>query len=221
MIIKKLQSIPMLSNINSDVLNKHLKDRNIYIQSYSKGETVHNKKDSCYTLDIVIGGSLIAYSLLGNGSATTMFEFKTHSILGASLLFGENNSYPFNIYCLVDCKLLHVTRKALSEFLHDYNFVINYIKSLSQNSQGINQKIEMFTQKTLRENILDYLKQQSVIQKSSNIVLPLSKKELADYLGVQRPSLFRELKKLKDENIIDIDNRTISIKINNKFVYYH
>jgi Mn-dependent DtxR family transcriptional regulator len=30
-------------------------------------------------------------------------------------------------------------------------------------------------------------------------------------LGVQRPSLFRELKKMKDEGIIEIDNRTIQL----------
>ena len=52
---------------------------------------------------------------------------------------------------------------------------------------------------------MDYLKQQSIIQGSSKIVLPFSKKELADYLGVQRPSLFRELKKMKDEGIIEIE----------------
>ena len=70
----------------------------------------------------------------------------------------------------------------------------------------------MFTQRTLRENIMNYLKQQTIIQKSSVILLPISKRQLADYLGVQRPSLFRELKKLKEEGIIEINNRTIAIK---------
>lgn len=59
---------------------------------------------------------------------------------------------------------------------------------------------------------MDYFKQQTIIQKSSVILLPMSKRQLADYLGVQRPSLFRELKKLKEEGIIEINNRTITIK---------
>ncbi|MDD3137830.1 MAG: helix-turn-helix domain-containing protein, partial [Lachnospiraceae bacterium] len=68
------------------------------------------------------------------------------------------------------------------------------------------------TQRTLRENIMDYFKQQAIIQKSSVIIIPISKKQLADYFGVQRPSLFRELKKLKEEGIIEISNHTITIK---------
>lgn len=88
---------------------------------------------------------------------------------------------------------------------------MRYIKSLSQNSQGMNRKIAMFTQKSLRENILDYLAVQTVRQQSATITLPVTKKQLADYFGVQRPSLFREFKKLVDEQIITIDNRTITI----------
>jgi CRP-like cAMP-binding protein len=48
------------------------------------------------------------------------------------------------------------------------------------------------------------LRQQSVIQGTSRITLPIIKRELADYLGVQRPSLFRELKKMKDEGMVGI-----------------
>ena len=179
---------------------------------YSKGVTVHNANETCRTLDIVLSGSLVAFSLSTNGSATTMFEFSQESVIGANLLFGENHSYPFNIYCLTDCQIIHIDINAVLEFLHDYNFTLHYIKSISQNSQGINQKIAMFTQRTLRENILHYFKQEAIIQKSSVILLPMSKRQLADYLGVQRPSLFREIKKLKEEGIIEINNRTIAIK---------
>ena len=64
---------------------------------------------------------------------------------------------------------------------------------------------------------MDYFKQQTIIQKSSVILLPMSKRQLADYLGVQRPSLFRELKKLKEEGIIEINNRTITNRVGGKF----
>jgi len=108
-----------------------------------------------------------------------------------------------------DAQILHVTRKSVSDFLRDYHFAMQFIKMLSLNSQKLNRRITMATQKTLRENLLEYFRQQSILQHSNSIMLPISKKQLADYLGVQRPSLFRELKNLKDEGIIDITNRKI------------
>ena len=211
MTIGELQKISLLSKMDTVVLDRCLAENQVLIRHYSKGVTVHHQHDVCTALDVVLSGNLVAYSLSENGSANSMFEFQKNSIIGANLLFGDNNTYPLNIYSVTACDLLHLSRNAVMEFLHDYHFVMQYIKSLSMNSQGMNRKITMLTQKTLRENIMDYLKQQSIIQDSSKIVLPFSKKELADYLGVQRPSLFRELKKLKDEGIIVIDNRTIQL----------
>lgn len=212
MTAEAIQKIPMFSNLRIDLLKTHLGNHSIYVQNYAKGATVYNQNDSCNRLDVVLSGGLVAYTLSENGSATTMFEFQKDSMIGANLLFGESHAYPLNIYCRVDCRLLHVTKDAVLEYLHDYHFVMHYVKSLSLNSQSMNRKISMMTQKNLRENIIFYLKQQFIIQKSSTVILPISKRELADYLGVQRPSLFREFKKLKDEGIIDFNNRSIVIK---------
>ena len=210
--IDVLRKISLFSDIKESDLEKLIAGNHIYQKHYSKGVTIHNANDTCLTLDIVLSGNLVAYSLSINGSSTTMFEFNKGSVIGANLLFGVNHSYPLNIYCLTDCQIIHIDINAVLEFLHDYNFTLQYIKSISQNSQGMNQKIAMFTQRTLRENIMNYFKQQTIIQKSSTILLPMSKRQLADYFGVQRPSLFRELKKLKEEGIIEISNRTITIK---------
>lgn len=206
-----VEAIPLFSQLPPDELMLLISDNQMYLKNYSKGATVYNQKDSCRTLDIVLSGSLVAYSLSENGSAMTMFEFSKGQILGANLLFGDSHEYPFTFYCMSDAQVLHVTKKAVSDFLHDYHFTMQFIKMLSYNSQKLNRRITMATQKTLRENLLEYLRQQSVLQRSNNIVLPISKKQLADYLGVQRPSLFRELKNLKDEGIIDVFNRTIRL----------
>lgn len=183
----------------------------IKIKKYAKGETLYNQGCLCNSLDIVVTGSLTAYSLAENGSSTIMFEFKKDSIIGANLLFATNNIYPLNIYCSSECKLIHIEKTVVEELLHNYDFVMSYVKSLSKNSLGLNQKIAMFSRKTLRQNIFEYLSQQSLIQHSQTVYLPFSKKEFADYLGVQRPSLFRELKKMQLDGIISIDNRKISI----------
>lgn len=211
MIIEEIRHIPLLSEIDTAVLDRCIAENQLFVRHYAKRAMVHHQYEACSVLDVVLSGNLAAYSLSENGSANSMFEFRENSIIGANLLFGDNNIYPLNIYSVTACDLLLISRNGVMEFLHDYHFVMQYIKSLSLNSQGMNRKITMLTQNTLRENLMDYLKQQSIIQGSSKIVLPFSKKELADYLGVQRPSLFRELKKLKEEGTIEIDNRTIRL----------
>lgn len=204
-----IKCVPILQSVtNTELL---VSQGQIKIKRYFKGETVYNQGCLCNSLDIVVTGSLIAYSLTESGSSTIMFEFKKDSIIGANLLFASNNIYPLSIYCSSECKLIHIEKTTVETLLHNYDFVMSYVKSLSQNSLGLNHKIAMFSRKTLRQNIYEYLLQQSIVQHSQTVYLPFSKKEFADYLGVQRPSLFRELKKMQFDGIISIDNRKIKI----------
>ncbi len=200
-------NIPFFAGVNQSVLEQVT----IVSKKYTKGITVHAQGDTCKSMDIVLSGSLVAYALSQNGSENVLFEFCKNSIVGANLLFGNANQYPMNIYCTEDSELLHINKSDVELLLHDYQFTVNFVKSISLNSQSMNKKITIYTKKSLRENLLDYFGALSAEQNSKTIILPVSKKQLADYFGVQRPSLFRELKQMKDEGLIKICNRQIKI----------
>ncbi|MEA5012235.1 MAG: Crp/Fnr family transcriptional regulator [Angelakisella sp.] len=210
--IAELKGLSLFHSINYSVLDRLIQEKQIYKRTYYKGATVHEQSTECSVMDVVCSGRLVAYSLTTNGSETVVFEFGTGSIIGANLLFGDRNRYPMSIYCTDDCALLHISKFGTEELLKEYEFVMQFVKSLSLNSQGMNQRIAMYTQKSLRENLMDYLLALYTQQKSKSVLLPVTKKQLADYFGVQRPSLFRELKRMKDEGLIEIANKRINIK---------
>lgn len=187
------------------------KDVDMIKKKYTKGSTVYEKGVVCNSLDIVLSGNLVAYATSSNGSESRVFSFEKDNTIGANLLFGNINRYPFNIYATTNCELLHINKDAVEELLKNYEFTLNFVKILSLNSQVMNQKIAIYTQKTLRENLMDYFSTLSLQQNSRLITLSMSKKQLADYLGVQRPSLFRELKKMQDEGLIFVSNKEIQL----------
>lgn len=210
--IAELRRIPLFSETDCDILERLVLEKEIYKQSYHKGATVHEQNTQCCGADVVCSGKLVAYSLAANGSETVVFTFDAGSLIGANLLFAKQNRYPMNIYCTDDCTLLHISKSGVGELLKQHGFVMQFVQSLSMNSQGMNQRIAMYTQKSLRENLMGYLLALSAEQRSEAVVLPVTKKQLADYFGVQRPSLFRELKRMKDEGLIEIDNKKITIR---------
>lgn len=206
-----IKTIPLLSTLPQAEIQQQCEDGQLTLKSYAKSMVLSNQKELCDTLDIVLSGSFVTYSLAESGSAMQVFEFAQGQMLGANLLFGDSSAYPLTVYCEADGEILRVSKKAVSDFLHHHEFAMAFIVMLSQNSQRLNQKMRMGLHKTLRENLLEYLEQQARLQQSDTIVLPISKKQLADYLGVQRPSLFRELKKLTDEGVITSKARCITL----------
>ena len=202
-----LESIPLFAGVDG----KAMRQMEFEIGHFSKGETVHNQKDECIQADVVLEGGLVAYSLSQNGSENTAFHFAKGSLIGANLLFGDMNLYPMNIYCTEDSVILRIDRTQVEQLLHDVRFAMNFIKSISQNSQGMNQRLALYTQKSLRDNLMVYLEAQSTDQGSKEVLLPISKKQLADYLGVQQQSLFRVFKNLEDDGVLRVENRRITL----------
>lgn len=211
--INILKNISLFRNVDTLLLKNVIGTYNLQNRIYNKGKTVHDQNEVCSGIDVILSGKLVAYSLTSHGSETTVFEFTRGGVVGANLLFGDNNKYPLNIYSIEETSLIYIPKSAVDTLLKDQLFAIEFIKILSSNSQGLNRKIAIYTQKSLRENLTNYLSAQANIQNSKTIYLPISKKQLADHLGVQRPSLFRELKNMKDEGLIEINNRIITLLI--------
>ena len=82
-------------------------------------------------------------------------------------------------------------------------------KKINNNSD----RIEILTNKTIRNKLLTYFKIKSKQVKSKIIYLPYNYSDLADYLAVDRSSMHRELKNLKDEGIIDVKNKKITLNV--------
>ena len=167
--INQLAKLPLFYDICPQYLKKLVTDRQIIYHSFYKGVTVHEQHSECHGIDLVLSGKLVAYALSPNGSETIVFEFKNNNIIGANLLFGQVNKYPMNIYCKTDCEIFNIPKSTVLELLKNYSFVIQFIKSLSLNSQGMNERIAMYTQKTLRENLVDYLSALSTTQNSDTV----------------------------------------------------
>nr|WP_286672848.1 helix-turn-helix domain-containing protein [Anaeromonas gelatinilytica] len=86
------------------------------------------------------------------------------------------------------------------------------LKSISNKTLIISNKIHDISLKTIRDCILDYLKYEYKLQNTLTLKMKITKKEWAEKIGVHRPSLSRELMKMKQEGLIDYTRNTITIK---------
>ena len=145
--INKIKCLDLFCDLDDGVLSEHMTSGNITLKEYEENYTLYETKDNCNSLDIVIGGALVAYSLSENGNIINMFEFKEDSLICANLLFGQSDKYPFNIYCLSKCTVIHIHKNAILEFLKNYEFTLTFIKNLSLNSGVMNRKITTLTEK--------------------------------------------------------------------------
>ena len=110
-----------------------------------------------------------------------------------------------------DTSILRLSPTDLEKLFHsDQSLMMNYIKLLSNIIAQLTKKVRMLSM-SVREKVSLYLIEQSRLQQTKNIILPLSRQELADHFGIQKYSLLRCLNELKQEGVIRVEGRHIHI----------
>lgn len=183
------------------------------IKKYDKGQIIHIQNELCFSMDIILKGKLSVQKINEEGNILKLATFSDGDILGANLLFSNRNSYPMTVVSESKTVILHIYKELLLELSqNNTTFMANLLRIISNKTIVLTEKIDIISLKTIRQKVKDFLKYEYHIQKSNVIQLNISKKDLAERLGIQRTSLSRELNKMRTEGLIDYNSKTITIK---------
>ena len=204
----KLKDCTLFNNTSIDLSQ-------ILVKELPMNYTLELEGDSSDYLGIVLEGKIHvkAYSLAGkNFTINTIYP---GMIFGDVLLFGtEAISYPGNLITAEKTILAIIPYIELKEYIFkDPIFLENFLSVLSDKVSRLNAKNKLLSQDSIRDKILFFLYQQKRIQKVNKIKLHMTKEELANDLFIQRPSLSRELMRMKEDGLIDYDRWSITLKI--------
>lgn len=188
-------------------------DNNYKITQYKKNSIIHFESEKCLTLDIVLKGEIIIQRIDENGNILTITQFNIGDVIGGNLLFTDLNAYPMTIISKTDTVILHVQKDFILDLCQkNKNFLVEFIKCISEKTYILTSKIKSISLKSLRQSIIDFLNYEYYSQKSTKIKLNMSKKELAERFGAQRTSLSRELSKMRRDGLVDYNKDYIIIK---------
>ena len=118
-----------------------------------------------------------------------------------STLLLINTEQLLSIENIGDLDLIKDKQEIISKLLHtfaDKNLIL-----LS--------KIDIVSRRNIREKILHFLELNKVKKGKNIFIIPYSRKDMADFLGVDRSALSRELSRLKDDGLIDYEKNTFKL----------
>lgn len=210
-----LQAVPLLVTLPEDVCEYHRKNGSFTLKEYRKHEVVHLQEDPCTSLDIVLDGGLSVEKVDEDGNLFTVATFGRGAVVGGNLLFASSNRYPHTITSSLDSKVLRIGTSTVFALCKDHpQFLRQFLRSVSDNTVLVNEKLAEVVQRTLRRKLETYLMAESIRQGSTHIVLPVTKSRLAQMLGVSRTSVSRELGRMRNEGLLHYVNRDIYLSQN-------
>lgn len=182
------------------------------VRLYGKGQVMHLQHEPCDALELILRGHASVERIDAAGSVLRIAAFAGGDIMGANLLFASRNLYPYTVIAQQETRVLRLSRElvlALSQ--RNLPFLSALMTVISDRTQLMTEKIDAITHKTIRQRITDVLLFEQGAQGANPIVLPSTKKDLAERLGMQRTSLSREMNRMRREGLIAFEGRQVHL----------
>ena len=208
-IVLKSQIFRYLTTKEFYDLFKSIDYKMIYVP---KDIIIHKIDEICDNIIIILEGTLSINQCNYNNKHFNIYNLTSSDIIGANSVFARDNKYQFNIYTKTPCVLLYIPQKeVLNLCVNDRRFLELFLTHIGDKSQKHLNKIKILSNKNIRSSIKQFLNEEFLKQKSTKINLEISKKELAQLIGVERTSLSRELKYMKLDGLINYDKNSITL----------
>ena len=104
----------------------------------------------------------------------------------------------------------HIIRRCQNACEHHSQLVHNVLELLTEQNLRLGRRVEVLSRRTIRDKLLCYFAIQSG-RIGSSFTLPFSLSALADYISTDRSAMMRELKKLREEGIVALDGRRVTL----------
>lgn len=186
-------------------------------QIYKKNEFIALAGERFKNLGIIFKGEAIVTkeNLAGNRLVMTVLE--PGNIFGEMAVFSAHPFWPSNVQAQEECEVLFLGKEKILGQCEKAcpwhkTLIQNMLKIISERALMLNKKVEYLTIKSMRGKISTYLLEQSKKAGSTTFMLPLKRNELAEFLNVSRPSMSRELCRMRDEGLIDFHLSSFKIK---------
>jgi CRP/FNR family transcriptional regulator len=202
-----------------DVVFSYLDDKSIEDlcnhkeeQSFRKGEIINHEGEKITNFKYLKSGLVKLYRRTSSGEEQVITITRPFEFVSNMSIFSEER-YQYSVSALEDSIVCTV----------DLDFIKNLFLSNGGFAMGLLTKISMINDKIIRQT-LD-IRQKNLIGRVAFVLLyftneiynsrvfdlPVSRKEIADYIGMSTANVIRTLSDFKKEGIIRIFGKTIEI----------
>lgn len=198
----------LFQGISETELKRMLGCAKFNYKKYHKGDVIFRQDESVENFYVLLKGQVTIAKHLISGKKNTLYIVRENQI------FGEEQTFQYGAWALSDVELIEMPKTFFYSFCsnackHHKQLIQNILEMLSMKEWLVVKKINIVSAVSLKERIsiwmLEEADDQGVVQ------VEMNREELADYLGVARPSLSRTLMQMQSEGTIEVEKKQIRI----------
>ena len=185
------------------------------MKKYPAGTYIFEQGGLPTRLFLLLSGQVQICKDFTSGKRDVLYLVEAGNVFGEIFLFGNRERYWYDAVAVTDIAVLEMPWDFFYHFCsnacdHHKQLTQNMLEILSENNFKITRKLHIVTTSSLRERIAIWLIDSR--DEEENVELRMNREQLADFLGVARPSLSRELMRMQADGLIQVSKKKIAIR---------
>lgn len=206
-----LFSIPLFKDLPTNIRQTFLEKLDCRFYAIGKKEIIARQNTPCKYLYVLLKGKLRTDIIDALGNEILIEYIEAPRTFATPHLFSADCTLPATFTSLEAGLLLTATKESFFQlFAQEPGLLRNFLRITGNCTQCTVKRLRMLSYKSLRSRIAAYLMEH---RKPGSDVATLvhNQQQLAEYLGVTRPALSKEINKMSREGLIRPDTSQVRL----------
>ena len=205
----------LFQNVSVESIEKMMPCFDMKKRSFSEKDIIPTIEGKNEYICLLLEGAVSVSRVSIDGSLDLLEYLEDTGVFGDAFAF-SNREDEFITVCEKDCSVLfiekgQITKRCSNACQHHTQVVENMLQLMSNKVVHLTEKVDILSHRSIRGKLMSYFRIQSTKQGNLTFELPFSLLKLANYLCIDRSAMMRELKKMKDDEMIEMDGRMVTL----------
>lgn len=204
-------SCPLFFHLSEEKISEILERSVVETRVVDKGNHVVRQGDTIHFLYLLMDGLVRTEMVTKEGNVLEIEFIEAVRPLAPAFLVASENRYPVDVIT-AEKSVFYVIPKSLwlKELMRNETLLTNFMKVNSNMTVFLSKKVQMMSIKGIKGKLSLYILENTTPENNS-FYLKRTQTQLAEYFGVQRPSLARTLGEMIREGVISLYKKELTV----------
>ena len=188
----------------------------VYEQSFRPDDVIYDFGDGRRMLGIVSQGSAVVERIDREGGRAILEHLGPGGVFGEMMMFKAAGDDSVVVRAAAPTRVSFLRSEAVMRRCEHAcachsRMVENLFRLVTEKATSLSERVEVLSRRSIREKLLRYFQLQAAKGHGPSFQLPFSLSALADYISADRSAMMRELKKMREEMLVTISGRQVTL----------
>ena len=183
---------------------------------FAPGQTICVYGESGGEVGVLLRGEAELVRFDYAGTRTILERLETGGVFGEALAFTPTLGDCVEVVSDRNSEVLfmeyeHIMKRCERACTHHSKLVRNMFRLVADQTRRLSRRVEVLSRRSIRDKLQCYFRIRCLDAGGDTFAIPFTLSALADYISTDRSAMMRELKKMKEEGLLRVDGRQVTL----------